>query len=347
MLTLADAISKYNVDVTVVSLSSKQAYPIPDGVNLLLVEDRYRGPFYRQTEIRRRALQLDRALNKYYEGRTLDLAISNLPMADRIVAASAYLQDAWMCLHGAVATVQLKRRKGIRRLFKRIQLQRTYSGRKLITVSEGLKSEITELAGARPERIVTIPNPFDFESIRKLSQQNCPLEGERFVIHVGRFRAVKRHDRLFEAFLLSKYPGKLVLLGEESEEMKRELRRLCCQMGIENRVIFSGFQSNPYPYLRAAEVLLSSSDYEGFGNALVEALACGTPVVSTDCPYGPREILKGDLVRGLSKLSAESMAECLNDVLENPPLITAEQLERFSIERVVAQYLELAGHQMV
>jgi glycosyltransferase involved in cell wall biosynthesis len=211
----------------------------------------------------------------------------------------------------------------------------------LITVSEGLQLDITELGRARPDRMITIPNPFDLDQIRTLSQDVCPLEGELFLLHVGRFRAVKRHDRLFEAFQLSNYAGKLVLLGTGSRQEEQELHYLCDQMGIEKRVIFAGFNTNPYPYLRAAEALILSSDFEGFGNVLVEALACGTPVVSTDCPYGPREILTGDLARGLSELSAESLAQCLNDILANPPIISSKHLERFTVQNVMEKYLAL------
>ena len=342
VLTLADAMSVEGHDVAIISLRDEQVYPAPDGVDLMLVEDRYRGPFHRQTEIRRRARQLDRLLKPYFSQRAFDLIISNLAKTDRIVAASEYLQKAWMCLHGAVASVELQRKRGIVRWFKRKQLQQTYNGRRLITVSNGLQQDLTECGGVRPARMVAIPNPFDLALIRRLSHGSCPLQGERFLIHVGRFRREKRHDRLLEAFRLSGYPGNLVLLGVGTKEENKELYRLCRRFGIDERVLFFEFTVNPYPYLRAAEALVVSSDYEGFGNVLVEALACGTTVVSTDCPYGPRDILTGDLARGLCDLSAESLAARLNDVLACPPRVVPGQLDRFSIKNVVARYLDLA-----
>jgi len=343
VLTLADAMSAQDHDITIVSLRREQVYPVPNGVNLMLVEDRYCGPFYRQMEIGRRARQLDRLLDSCFSRRSIDLIISNLPKTDRIVAASKYLQDAWMCLHGAVASVELQRKRGVVRWIKRKQLQRTYNGRRLITVSNGLQQDLSERGGVRPARMITIPNPFDLDLIRRLSYDGCPLQGERFLIHVGRFRWEKRHDRLLEALSLSGYPGNLVLLGVGPREKNEELCRLCRRFGIEKKVLFREFTVNPYPYLRAAEALVMSSDYEGFGNVLVEALACGTPVVSTDCPYGPRDILTGDLARGLCDLSAESLAARLNEILIRPPLVVPGQLDRFSINNVVARYLELAN----
>jgi glycosyltransferase involved in cell wall biosynthesis len=214
----------------------------------------------------------------------------------------------------------------------------------LITVSSGLQLDIKEVGGVRPERMITIHNPYDLDEIRKLSRHECPMEGERFLLHVGRFNPVKRHDRLFEAFRLSKYPGKLVLLGGGNAKQEQEMHRLCLQMGVGNRVIFAGFTPNPYPYMRAAEALLLSSDSEGLPNVLIETLACGTPVVSTNCPYGPQEILIEDLARGLSELSAESLAHCLNDILSNPPVISPRLLDRFSVQNITNQYLALAGY---
>jgi len=341
VLTLAGAMAKEGLDVTIFSLRPDRAYPLPPDVRLVTLEDRYRGPFHRQTEVRRRARALDRAVAERFGERRIDLAISCLPMADRVVAASRRLGGAWMCLHGAVASAAFARKRGAARWFKRRQLRRTYGGRRLITVSEGLRRDMTEVAGARPERMVTIPNPFDLDRIRELGGGACPLEGERFLLHVGRFRPVKRHDRLFEAFRRSGYPGKLVLLGEGTEEETREVRRLCLRWDVEKRAIFEGFRVNPYPYIRTAEALVLSSDLEGFGNVLVEALALGTPAVSTNCPYGPGEILTGDLARGLSGLSAEALARCIDEVLSNPPAIRPEALERFSLRRVLAQYLAL------
>ena len=342
VLTLADAMSVQGHEVAIISLRGERVYPVPDGVDLMLVEDRYRGPFHRQTDVWRRARHLDRLLGPYFSRRSVDLIVSNLPKTGRVVAASEYLQNAWMCLHGAVASVELQRKRGIVRWFKRKQLQRTYDGRRLITVSDGLQQDLTEHGGVRPARMVTIPNPFDLDLIRRISYGGCPLQGERFLIHVGRFRREKRHDRLLEAFCLSGYPGNLVLLGVGPQEKNSELYRLCRRFGIEKRVFFHEFTVNPYLYLRAAEALVVSSDYEGFGNVLVEALACGTPVVSTDCPYGPRDILTGDLARGLCGLSSESLAACLNDVLAKPPIVVSGQLDRFSLKNVVERYLDLA-----
>ncbi|WP_046156180.1 glycosyltransferase [Chromobacterium vaccinii] len=340
VLTLAEEMARLGHDVTIASLSPQLDYAIPDGVHYLLVEDRYRGPLRRQTEIIRRARQLDAALHKYYADRRINLAISNLPKTDRIVAASARLGDAWFCLHCALTAGQLQERNRFRRWLKQRQLIRTYNGRKLITVCRALQSDVIN-CGIRPSQMVAIYNPFDLKKIQQLAQDSCPLDGQDFLLHVGRFNQQKRHDRLLEAFQLSGYAGKLVLLGQGNPEDINSVRLQAQTLGIADQVVYAGFSDNPYTYMRAAQALVLSSDYEGFGNVLVEALACGTPVISTDCPVGPAEILTGMQAAGLSSLDSAALATAMRRILDSPPGITSEQLAPFMLQTVVDHYLSL------
>lgn len=340
VLTLATTMVQEGHDVTLVSLRSECAYPIPEGINYVLVEDTYRGPFRRQTEIRRRARGLDKVLSKIFAGKKIDVAVSHLPKTDRIVAASRYLRDAWFCLHCALTAGELQNKKGLKRWRKQQQLIKTYSGRKLITVSRGLQKDVLAV-GIRPAAMTTIYNPLALEKVRSAAQEPSPLEGEHFLLHVGRFNRQKRHDRLFEAFKISGYSGKLVLLGQGTPQEKLALEAQAQELGILEQLIFVGFVANPYPYMRAAEALVLSSDYEGLPNVLVEALACGTQVISTNCPYGPHEILQGNLAQGLCDLTAPALAEAINRVLASPVSITDNLLTPFTLKQSVHEYLRL------
>jgi len=330
VITLAEAFSRRGHRVTLVSLRDEQRYPLPEGVGFLLVRDDYRG----------RARQLDRVLRQSYGATPFDLVISNLPKTDRIVAATPCLAHAWFCLHGALARTQLSRHKGLRYWLKKRQLQHTYNGRKLILVSAGLKDDIQGGAGIKPGKLVVIPNPFDLAHIRQQAATPCPLDGRDFLLHVGRFHPLKRHDRLLAAVKLSGYSGNLVLLGSGSQAQQQSLHQSVERLGMGDQVLFAGFSNNPYPYLRAAQALVLSSDSEGFGNVLVEAMACGTPVISTRTP-GPQSILTGDLARGLSELDENALAEAIKRILLDPPVITDDYLNTYSLDRVVEQYLAL------
>ncbi|MBX9742127.1 MAG: glycosyltransferase [Chthoniobacterales bacterium] len=340
IITLATAMTEKGHDVTIVSLRSGNAYPLPEGVHYYLVEDSYRGPFHRQTEIGRRARALDRALASLFSTKQIDLAISHLPKTDRIVAASKYLRNPWFCLHCALVAGELDNKKGWKRWRKHRQLIKTYSQKRLITVSEALEQDVRTI-GIRPAFLRTIYNPFDLEKIRGAAQEKSAFEKEKFLLHVGRFHPQKRHDRLLEAFKLSGYPGKLVLLGEGDSQEKKKIEDIIEKQGLAGRVLFAGFVTNPYPVMRAAQALVLSSDYEGFGNVLVEALACSTQVVSTNAPYGPAEILRGPLAQGLSQLTAESLAAAMRRVIASPITITEEMLAPFTVHKSVENYLSL------
>lgn len=342
VLTLAEEMVAQGDEVMIVSLRRECAYPIPKGVSYLLVEDTYRGPFRRLTEIRRRARALDQALEAAAPGKKFDIVVSHLPKTDRIVAVSQKCHDVWRCLHCALTVGELDSKRGWRRWRKRRQLLKTYNEKKLITVSQALQEDVLAL-GIRPAAMVTIYNPFDLEKIRALAQEPTVFDQEKFLLHVGRFHPQKRHDRLLEAFQQSGYPGKLLLLGGGSAAATAAIRAKAEQLGILDRVVFVGFVSNPYPFMRAAEALILSSDYEGLPSVLIEALACGAQVISTDCPYGPAEILKGKLAQGLAELTAPALAEAIKRVLANPIVITEEMLAPFTLEESIKKYCVLAG----
>ena len=213
-------------------------------------------------------------------------------------------------------------------------------GKSVICISKGIEKEIEDYS-IEARRVVTIHNAFDVEHIRALADEPIPIPATDYIIHVGRDEEQKRIDVLLEAFRLVRDPVSLVLVGRHTER----LPRLIAQMGLADRVHLAGFQSNPFPWMRHARLLVLSSDYEGFGNVLVESLICGTPVVSTDCPCGPSEILTGDLARGLvPRRNPEAMAVAIRDLLHNPPDVSqAEILERVGIDRICDQYLAACG----
>ncbi|MBI4755346.1 MAG: glycosyltransferase, partial [Betaproteobacteria bacterium] len=185
------------------------------------------------------------------------------------------------------------RRRAARRQAK---YRRLYDGRNLVAVSAGVERDLRGALGLARARIATIPNGFDLAAIAAAAGAPEPdLPREPFILHVGRFMPQKRHELLFEAYARAALPHRLVLLTRPAAE----LDALIARYGLGARVTVAGFRPNPYPWMRAAELLVLCSQREGMPNVLVEALACGTRVVSTDCPSGPREVLAGPLARWL------------------------------------------------
>jgi glycosyltransferase involved in cell wall biosynthesis len=164
-----------------------------------------------------------------------------------------------------------------------------------VAVSDGIARELIE-AGISPEKVSTIFNAVigdDFESRASLPVRHPWLTSKDRPVFVtaGRLVEMKDHRTLLRAFAihLRQRPSRLMLLG--AGPLLDELRGLAGSLGIAQHVAFEGFVPNPLPYMRAADAFVLSSRSEGFGNVLVEAMGCGTPVVSTDCSYGPADIL--------------------------------------------------------
>ncbi|HEY0185252.1 MAG TPA: glycosyltransferase [Rhodopila sp.] len=164
-----------------------------------------------------------------------------------------------------------------------------------VAVSQGIASELTD-AGFPPNKVSTIFNAVigdDFEQRASLPVQHPWLANKDRPVFVtaGRLVEMKDHRNLLRAFAIHRqqHPSRLMLLGVGP--LLDELRALAQSLEIAGDVAFEGFVANPLPYMRAADAFVLSSRSEGLGNVLIEAMGCGTPVVSTDCPHGPADIL--------------------------------------------------------
>lgn len=344
VLTLAQAFAQQGDRVSLFSLRDVCQYPLPANIDYQVIADTCQTPWRKLTELSRRAAQLDRAVRDAERDGAFDLVLSNLHKTDRIVARSRILAERslWFCLHGVFSTSYLGHRTGFSRWLKKQKIRRVYQQRNVVTVSDAVGRDLTEQFSVTPARLQTINNPFDIDAIRRAAAEPCDMAGQDYLIHVGRFHPGKRHDRLIEAYAESQIPAPLVLLGQGKPEQEARLRALAQQLGVGERVIFKGFQANPYPWMRHARMLVLSSDSEGFGNVLIEAMLLDTPVVSTRCPGGPEEILIGELARGLADLNSHALAEAMLRVYQQPPVIEPAELQRYGVDSICRQYRALA-----
>jgi glycosyltransferase involved in cell wall biosynthesis len=142
--------------------------------------------------------------------------------------------------------------------------------------------------------ITVINNPVDIEKIETLQNEKVEFDFSKFTfINVGRLIYQKNQKGLLDAFAaLNKENSQLIILGEGT--LEKELKEKVVNLNIEHKVHFLGFDNNPYKYLSKADCFVLNSEHEGFPNVVIEALACGLPVISSDCPTGPRELLAPD-----------------------------------------------------
>jgi glycosyltransferase involved in cell wall biosynthesis len=339
LLRLARHMTSLGHGVEIATLRDERALSIPDGVGVIAAYDTRARRVRKFGEVGRRARILDRHLERRSPW---DLVLSTLLQTDRIVARSSLADRAWYRVPIQPSAAYVGSTGGLKRRRRLGRLRSVYGGRKVVAISAGVLRDLAGNLGITPSRGAVIHNPFDIERIRGLASEPCDFEGVEYLVHVGRFNLQKRHDRLLDAFARSSFDGRLVIVGTGTSEQRRRVRELISERGLEDRVDLPGFQINPYPIVRHARALVLSSDFEGFGNVIVESLICGTPVVSTRCPSGPDEILTGELARGLADLDAESLAESIDRVLAAPPPISESSLDRFAIGSIAKRYLELA-----
>lgn len=216
----------------------------------------------------------------------------------------------------------------------------------IITVSDKIKDAI--IKRRIPQDIKRIYNPVDIVWINKCLETKLNL-GYSYVLGVGSMEGdIKQFDRLIETYAASSLPSigiKLVILGEG--KLLREYFSLAEKLGVANMVVFPGFKSNPYIYMKKALFFIFCSRREGLGMVLIEALACGTPVISFDCDAGPSEIIQNEhnglLVEDQNfdelKAAIERMTE--DTALYNKCKANAvKSIEKFRFETIGQQWMD-------
>lgn len=219
----------------------------------------------------------------------------------------------------------------------------------IVAVSQGVRDDLSQLTDIPGERITVIYNPSVVrDEVREKSR--APLDHPWFgpgqppvLIAVGRLQIQKDYPTLIRAFARVRQTrmARLVILGEGPK--RSMLESLVEDLGMEQDVSLPGFVINPYAYLAQASLFVLSSRWEGLPTVLIEALCCGTPVVSTDCPSGPREILKdGQYGRLVPVGDADALASAIETSLEeNTPSPPSESWLPYELESVVSQYVDL------
>ncbi len=355
VLSLAQSFSELNcrVHVIVLDFNSRNAYPL---VNLtfnihILEAKKIKHSIKNEKHITQyiRSVENSRSLrNKITEiGIDFDLIISNKFLTD-IACKKLNMPNTYYCIHSTISEViagYYNKKTGLLKiLYKALYLfsiKRLYKHQKLIAVSKGVRKDLIKL-GIQPKTIQAIYNPFNFNDIRQQSKA-YQIKEKNYIIHVGNFnQTLKRHDILIKSYKQSGVKEKLLLLGDSSGKTGNKIKQLVVNLRLENQVIFKEFNPNPFPYIKNAKVLVLSSDIEGLPTVLIEALILKTPVVSTNCPSGPSEILIDELKPFLSPVGdVNALAKNIKKMVENPIKITDKYIEKFSAEISVNQYLSL------
>lgn len=258
-----------------------------------------------------------------------------------------------ICTQHLSVSAPWEKAKGIQRVKHRLLLdlmQRLWpKSDAIIAVSYALAEDIRTTLDI-DSTIHVIPNPVvlpDFENqIQKNINWPWPDRNCATLIFVGRLTRVKRLDITLSAFLKLTITQniRLLIVGDGPEQ--RYVRNFIVQHGLSSVCHLAGHQDNPLPWIKASDILALPSDYEGFGNVLVEAMACGTQVIAADCPHGPAEILgHGDYGQLIPTNDAAALANAIERALSKdfhvPATVLVRRASEFSLEKAVSAYLQV------
>jgi glycosyltransferase involved in cell wall biosynthesis len=337
-------------DPVLVTYSDARVFPIPEGITEHILQVQGGGSLFQKLKANLTAvLRLRRVLRQEKP----EIAVGMGGMTNwGLILAAKIARSKTSVIIGEHGTGALKYREDrmtspIMSLLNRFLYP--FADR-IVAISDGVREYLVSELKLPEGKIVLIYNPVDIQRIRQLSQEQVddPWLGNQdkpVVLWVGRIAAIKGLKYLICAFesVLKQVDARLIIVGEGSEQ--NALENLVIQKGLQGKVRFAGFQSNPYRYMSRSSVFAFPSLSEGFGMVLVEAMACGLPVVSTDCIAGPSEVLQNGRCGILVPVGdADALAKGIVRILTNPQLreqliaAAANRATDFEATNVVASY---------
>ena len=331
---------------------------IQRGFNVDMVLSKAQGEFLPElsSQIRIVDLNADRIryvfkpLLKYFKSEKPDVVLASMwPLTLLAVVAfrSAKLSGSVIVSdHTTFSQAPLMQKRSMRWFFK-YSLSLIYPfANAIVAVSDGVADDLCELGGLKRIKITVIPNPVEINTdlcIEEEGYSNWKNHSGKKIIAVGALKKEKDYPLLLEAFslLLKKEDAYLTILGQG--DLLADLEALAIKLDITERVNFAGFSRKPSAWIAISDLLVLSSDCEGFGNVLIEAMSVGTPVVSTDCKSGPKEILENEKygilvpVGDVSAL-AKAIYKSINDKHDRQAL--KNRAAEFSVDKIAKQYIE-------
>ena len=330
------------------------------GLSVDLVLARAEGPYLELLSEDVRLIDLDSRrtvtsfprLLRYLRRERPDVLLSTLHTTNVIalIARKFFFRDLRLVVRQAVIfSMGLAYKSFSDRIIQRLLKRLLPAADAVIGVSSGVADDLRRNVPGASHLVWAVPNPVAIADIAEKAA--LPVEHPWFgdpeipvILSAGRLTTVKDHSTLLRAFaeVLRSRPARLVILGAGPE--RENLLEMAERLKVSQHVDLPGFEINPFAYMSRAKVFVLSSRYEGFPNVLVQAMACGTPVVSTDCRSGPGEILEdgkwGRLVPvGDSRRMARAILETLDNPMPADCLIS--RASAYSVEASVDRYLEV------
>ena len=336
VITLAQALYSLGHCVVILNIRGVTEHLVPE--NLVVVDGNFDMSARKAQRHYEKFSRLFARLELNYG--KFDLILSNLSLSHSLFRRLE--RRVYFVVHNTTS-LEVKTKKGVVKKFRyKHRLKKFYKNKSSICVSDGVRQDLIQNFEVPQNLCRTIYNPFNFKMIREQADQNPELcLPTEYIINVGRLSRQKRQDILIEAFARSEISGSLVIVGKG--EMDEELKSQACRLGVQDRVVFIGFIKNPYPVIKNARCMVLSSDFEGLPTVLIESLICSVPIISTDCPSGPREIMLGPLSEFLCPMrDPDALSKKIWKMWNDPPnLDYADLVSCYEMKYIAERYLEL------
>ncbi|EMA26533.1 glycosyltransferase [Haloarcula argentinensis] len=287
------------------------------------------------------------ALVRYLRRQSPQILFSQMTYANDIHMISQILSGADTVTISTIHNTLGMQEEPKEKLVQWLQRRLAHQSDQFVAVSEGVAESVVEHVGVDREKVSVLHNPIPVNEVQERARESVDhpwIDSANLdvVLGVGRLERAKNFGSLLRAFerVHAAQPDtRAIIVGRGSK--RTELETLATELGIDDAVSFPGFVDNPYGYMAGADVLAMSSIHEGLPTVLIEALACGCPVVSTDCPSGPAEILKGGEYGPLVDVDDdEGLAAAIQATLDDslPSDVLVERANDFAPTAVIDQY---------
>ena len=360
ILTLSSQLIKEGVDVTLITLNKNNKYTVPKGLKMVYLTnmDDNGSSIIRMLYIPIYAWKL----SQYSKKHNIHLIQSHVFRANYVNTFSRILgaKHKIQVVNHSIASRYLT--QGVLGKYNLTLMKFFYPYADLVvTISKKMQLDLNELFNFTNNKVV-INNPHKVENIISLSEEPVTEfqfnSKTKYLVTVGRLISLKQFADVIEA--LAKFPDsiELIMIGDDGGELKK-LEALVKELNLKERVHFIGHVSNPYKFVKQSDIFISSSRTEGFPNVHIEAMLCNTPIISSDCISGPREILapntnidlqiKGSIEKadygvlypvGNVKFLEEAIALLLNNnkLRENYKKTAFKRAHEFSVENIIKEY---------
>lgn len=343
MLNLASGLGSHGFDVDIVLAQAEGPYlsQIPSSARLIELNKKHHSTL--------RTISSLPSLMHYFRSEKPEAMVSSLNYVNVIAVLAKRLSGVPLRLviseHNTFS-VEKAHQSPYYRWVLQMFMKLTYpKADVIVAVSEGVAVDLAQVLGVPREKITLIYNPIITPGIQ--AKKDEPIQDSWFnknqppvILAIGRLTRQKGFDILLQAFakVRKQRPAHLLILGDGEE--RGNLLDLSKSLGLDDDVRFPGFVSNPYPYMVNASMFVLSSRWEGLPTVLVEALYCGTRLISTDCPSGPREILKDGLYGKLVPVDdIEALSQAMLSSFDaKTPSISPSTWRAFELNTVIGQY---------